>query len=123
MWRFAADVQRTASRRAAVLAAAFVLAVAAPDGAGAQPGAANMQDLHFLARQVAACYAEGKMAFGQRVLHRRFIESFLEDCAASASDRRAIEAEFSAPGGEACNLPRFHDTKDRLSFERGKDRC
>lgn len=107
---------------AGLLAAALVL-VLAPRGAIAQPGAANMQDLHFLARQVAACYAEGKMAFGQRVLHRRFVESFLEDCEASASDRRAIEAEFAAPGGEACTLPRFHDVKDRLSFERGRGRC
>jgi hypothetical protein len=43
--------------------AALCISLAAPE-ALARPGSQNMQDLHFLARQVAACYAEGKMAFG-----------------------------------------------------------
>lgn len=76
-----------------------------------------------LARQLAACYAESRMAFGRRVLQRRFLEAFLEDCAASASSRRSIEAKFAAPGGEGCNLLRFRDVKDRPSFERGKGCC
>lgn len=131
MWRCAAEGGRRARRpvpvRAAVLSALFaagvVAAVVASSSAAARPGSQNMQDLHFLARQVAACYADGSMAFGQRVLHRRFVESFLAECEATSEDRRAIEADFAAPGGEACNFTRFLDVKERLSFERGKGRC
>ena len=109
--------------RALVLGVGIAAAALATQQAAARPGAQNMQDLHFLARQVAACYADGSMAFGQRVLHRRFVETFLAECEATSEDRRAIEADFAAPGGEACNFTRFLDVKERLSFERGKGRC
>ncbi len=102
--------------------AAICISLLAPE-ALARPGSQNMQDLHFLARQVAACYAEGKMAFGQRVLHRRFVESFLAECEATPEDKRSMEADFAAPSGEACTLSRFFDIKERLSFERSRERC
>lgn len=125
MWRCAAEGPSRAPRRAcaAILVAGIAAVAIACLPAAARPGSQNMQDLHFLARQVAACYADGSMAFGQRVLHRRFVENFLQECEASAADRRAIEAEFAAPGGEACNFTRFHEVKERLSFERSKGRC
>jgi hypothetical protein len=82
-----------------------------------------MQDLHFLARQVAACYAEGKMAFGQRVLRRRFVEPFPADYETTPEDKRAIDADFAAPSGEACTLSRFFNIKERLSFERSRRHC
>jgi len=107
--------------RPQMLAALCILLVA-PEVL-ARPGSQHMQDLHFLARQVAACYAEGKMAFGQRVLHRRFVESFLAECEATPADKRAIDAAFAAPSGEACTLSRFFDIKERLSFERSRGHC
>jgi len=59
----------------------------------------------------------------QRVLHRRFVESFLAECEATPADKRAIDADFAAPSGEACTLLRFFDIKERLSFERSRGHC
>ena len=100
---------------------ALVCAAAAP--AQAQVGASHAQDLEFLARMVASCYASGQMAFGQRVIQRRFVESFLESCHADRRLRATIDTAFARDAGLGCNMTRFFEVKDRLQQERDRGRC
>lgn len=93
--------------------------------AGAQMTEPTLDDLEYLARQIAVCYADGRMEFGQRVIHRRFVHDYLTGCRVSRRDFRRIEDAFlHRPGsGESCNLTRFFEVKDHLQRARGRQNC
>lgn len=84
-----------------------------------------LAELEYLARQLAVCYADGRMEFGQRVIHRQFVHDYLTSCRASGRDVRRIEDAFMhRPGSsERCSLTRFFEVKDRLQRARDRHNC
>jgi hypothetical protein len=65
------------------------------------------------------------MEFGQRVLHRRFIQDYLSECRASAKQMRRIDEAFLHDSGNAtaCSLTRFFEVKEQLQRARGRQGC
>lgn len=93
--------------------------------AGAQMTEPVLDELEYLARQLAVCYADGRMEFGQRVIHRRFVHDYLTGCRASEREVRRIEEAFVHRPGDSqrCNLTRFFEVKDHLQRARDRHNC
>lgn len=84
-----------------------------------------LSDLEYLARQVAVCYATGRMEFSQRVLHRRFVHDYLSGCRATSRQQQRIDDAFLyAPNsGGRCHLTRFFEIKEQLQRARDRHGC
>lgn len=110
-------------RRRALAGAVEWLLAAGP--AEAQMTEPILADIEYLARQMAVCYADGRMEFGQRVLHRRFVHDYLTGCRASARQVRRIDDAFlhRPAGSESCNLTRFFEIKGQLQRARDRHGC
>lgn len=123
--RFRRQTNVRCSIRRRMASAGLVAWLLAVRPAGAQMTEPTLGDLEYLARQIAVCYADGRMEFGQRVIHRRFVHEYLTGCRASPRDFRPIEDAFlHRPGsGESCNLTRFFEVKDRLQRARSSRIC
>jgi hypothetical protein len=106
-----------------VLAVAGLISVSST--AQAQMSEQILGDLEYMARQIATCYAAGQMDFGQRVLQRRFIDDYLNRCAATSKQKSRIDHDllYSPDRPEACDMRHFFEVKDGLTTLRSRRVC
>ncbi len=103
----------------------FIAAMLCGAPASAQMTEQIFSSLERFAQNIATCYGQRQMAFGQRVLQRKFVEDYLKDCKGTSAQARRLEAAFiyDSSIAEQCNMDLLFHNKDDLVLQRSRKQC